>query len=231
MGLVSSAYARVFGKQETRIIMLGLDAAGKTSILYKLKRGQIETTIPTIGMHIETVEYRRKTSLVSFTAWDVGGRCQMRALWRHYYKQGNALVFVVDSADRDRYEQASDEISKVLSEDDTEGWPLLVFANKQDLPSAMSIAEVTEKLKLHSLCNRRWYIQGSCATTGEGLYEGLDWLTQAIQPKGTGSSYDSKLEEQIGVNHIPAKIVDASGSDADTDVPESVSTQMTEQEI
>jgi len=155
----------------------------------------------------------------------------MRALWRHYYQNGNALVFVVDSADRDRVEQASDEIFKVLNEDDTQGWPLLVFANKQDLSSAMSVVEITEKLKLHSLGKRNWHIQGSCASTGDGLYEGLDWLCQAIQAKGTGSSHDGKLEQQMGGTPIPTKKVEASGSDADTDVPESVSTEATEQDI
>lgn len=232
---VSSAYSRIFAKNEARIIMLGLDAAGKTSILYKLKLGEVKTTIPTIGFNVETVEYDGKSSLVSFTTWDVGGRGKIRPLWRHYYKQGNALVFVVDSNDRDRYEEASDEIMQVLSEDECKEWPVLVFANKQDLPNAMSVAEVAEKLKLHTLHNHTWYIQGSCATSGDGLYEGLDWLSQALHSKKGDKCHAQKRPDHTDKEHVSVKSkpkpVDVQESDADTDVPESVGTEATEQEL
>merc|ERR1711908_147510 len=136
MGLTfTKLFAKLGYKKEMRILMLGLDAAGKTTVLYKLKLGEVKTTIPTIGFNVETVECSNKTSFVSFTTWDVGGRDKIRPLWRHYYQQANALVFIVDSNDRDRCEEASDEIMKVLSEDECRDWPLLVFANKQDLPN------------------------------------------------------------------------------------------------
>ena len=81
MGLaVSKVYNAVFGfSRPTRILLLGLDAAGKTSVLYKLKLGEIVTTIPTIGFNVETVEYKN----ISFTVWDVGGQDKIRPLWRH----------------------------------------------------------------------------------------------------------------------------------------------------
>ncbi len=91
------------------------------------------------------------------------------------------MIFVVDSNDRDRAGQAKDELQKMLAEEELRDACLLVFANKQDLPNAMSTAEVTEKLGLQSMRQREWYIQGSCATTGEGLYEGLDWLAAACK--------------------------------------------------
>merc|ERR1719263_2411638 len=117
-GALSSAYARVFGKQETRIIMLGLDAAGKTSILYKLRLGEVTTTIPTIGFNVETVEYSNRAKFVSFTAWDVGGRDKIRPLRRFYYRETNALVFVVDSNDRDRIEDTKVELWDMLKDMD-----------------------------------------------------------------------------------------------------------------
>ena len=146
---------RIVGKKEMRILMVGLDAAGKTTILYKLKLGEIVTTIPTIGFNVETVEYKN----ISFTVWDVGGQDKIRPLWRHYYTNTQGLIFVVDSNDRDRIDAARDELHRMLNEDELRESVLLCFANKQDLPNAMSAAEMTDKLGLHDLRGRQWYIQ------------------------------------------------------------------------
>nr|XP_043608572.1 ADP-ribosylation factor-like [Erigeron canadensis] len=180
MGLsFTKLFKRLFTKKEMRILMVGLDAAGKTTILYKLKLGEVVTTIPTIGFNVETVEYKN----ISFTVWDVGGQDKIRPLWRHYFQNTQGLIFVVDSNDRDRVLEAKDELHRMLSEDELKDAVLLVFANKQDLPNAMNAAEITDKLGLHSLRQRHWYIQSTCATTGEGLYEGLDWLSNNIASK------------------------------------------------
>ncbi|RHW70545.1 50S ribosome-binding GTPase [Trypanosoma brucei equiperdum] len=174
---LASAFKSLVGKQEVRILMVGLDAAGKTTILYKLKLGEIVTTIPTIGFNVETVEYKN----LKFTMWDVGGQDVLRPLWRHYYQNTNGIIFVVDSNDKERVGKARQELEKMLSEDELRNAVLLVFANKQDLPNAMSTTEVTEKLGLQSVRQRNWYIQGCCATTAQGLYEGLDWLSANIK--------------------------------------------------
>jgi ADP-ribosylation factor protein 1 len=167
---LSKIFTRMgWGKRDVRILMVGLDAAGKTTILYKLKLGEIVTTIPTIGFNVETVEYKN----ISFTVWDVGGQDKIRPLWRHYYQNTQGVIFVVDSNDRDRVGEARDELHRMLNEDELREAILLVFANKQDLPQAMNAAEITDKLGLHSLRQRSWYIQSTCATTGDGLYEGL----------------------------------------------------------
>ncbi|KAJ8620450.1 hypothetical protein MRB53_028979 [Persea americana] len=141
--------------------------------------GEIVTTIPTIGFNVETVEYKN----ISFTVWDVGGQDKIRPLWRHYFQNTQGLIFVVDSNDRDRVVEARDELHRMLNEDELRDAVLLVFANKQDLPNAMNAAEITDKLGLHSLRQRHWYIQSTCATSGEGLYEGLDWLSNNIANK------------------------------------------------
>jgi len=184
MGAISSLIGRK--RDEMKAVMVGLDAAGKTTILYQLKSGEVVTTIPTIGMNVETVESSRMNTIVNFTAWDVGGRDKIRPLWRHYYKMVNSIVFVVDSNDRDEYrlEEAQDELQKMLSEDDLQGMPLLVFANKQDLPNAMSVDEVVNELQLNRIRGRQWHVQASCARTGDGLKEGLDWLSNTLKNKG-----------------------------------------------
>ena len=173
MGMtISSIFGRLFGKKDCRILMVGLDAAGKTTILYKLKLGEVVTTIPTIGFNVETVEYKN----ISFTVWDVGGQDKIRPLWRHYYQNTQGVIFVVDSNDRDRAGEAHGELKRMLEEDELREACLLVFANKQDLPNAMNAAEITDKLQLQKFGAREWHIQSTCATTGDGMHEGLDCL-------------------------------------------------------
>mmetsp|Transcript_51989 Transcript_51989/g.135753 ORF Transcript_51989/g.135753 Transcript_51989/m.135753 type:complete len:180 (+) Transcript_51989:235-774(+) len=179
MGNLGSIFKRLISKREIRILMVGLDAAGKTTILYKLKLGEQVTTIPTIGFNVESVEYKN----INFTVWDVGGQDKIRPLWRHYFLNTDAIIFVVDCNDRDRVMEARDELHRMLGEEELANSALLVFANKQDLPNAMNAADVTDKLGLHSLRQRNWYIQATCATSGEGLYEGLDWLSVQLSKK------------------------------------------------
>ncbi|XP_062448121.1 ADP-ribosylation factor 5 isoform X2 [Rhea pennata] len=180
MGLtVSAVLSRIFGKKQMRILMVGLDAAGKTTILYKLKLGEIVTTIPTIGFNVETVEYKN----ICFTVWDVGGQDKIRPLWRHYFQNTQGLIFVVDSNDRERVQESADELQKMLQEDELRDAVLLVFANKQDMPNAMAVSELTAKLGLQALRGRTWYVQATCATQGTGLYDGLDWLSHELSKR------------------------------------------------
>jgi len=92
----------------------------------------------------------------------------------------DGAIFIVDSSDRDRIQDAKEELFRMLDNDDMTGAVLLVLANKQDLPGAMSAAEMAEKLGLNALRGRDWFIQSACATKCEGLYEGLDWLTRTL---------------------------------------------------
>ncbi|XP_041460097.1 ADP-ribosylation factor 4-like [Lytechinus variegatus] len=179
MGLYfSSAFNRLFGSRTVRILMVGLDAAGKTTILYKLKLGEIVTTIPTIGFNVETVEYKN----INFTVWDVGGQDKIRPLWRHYFQNTQGLIFVIDSNDRERMDDAKEELSRLLGEEDLKDSVILIFANKQDLPQAMSIGDMTSKFS-DCLQRKNYFIQPACATQGTGLYEGLDWLSQQLAKK------------------------------------------------
>ena len=170
-------WQRMMGTKEMRVLMVGLDAAGKTTVLYKLKLGEVVTTIPTIGFNVETVEYQN----ISFSVWDVGGQDKIRPLWRHYYQNTEGLIFVVDSNDQDRIGVAKTELLRMVNEPELQSAAILVLANKQDLPNAMTVSEVTDQLGLHTLPSRAWYIQSTCATTGDGLYEGLDWLAKQME--------------------------------------------------
>ncbi|KAI8849077.1 ADP-ribosylation factor family-domain-containing protein [Chytridium lagenaria] len=152
MGLsISKLLQGLWGKKE----MVGLDAAGKTTILYKLKLGEIVTTIPTIGFNVETVEYKN----ISFTVWDVGGQDKIRPLWRHCkLPNTQGIIFVIDSNDRDRIGEARSSQRHERTRDHGQAC-------------------------LHSLRQRQWYIQATCATSGDGLYEGLEWLSTNLKRK------------------------------------------------
>ncbi|KAK9783699.1 putative ADP-ribosylation factor 6 [Seiridium cardinale] len=216
-GQFSKMMGKIFGSKEMRLLMLGLDAAGKTTILYKLKLGQDVTTIPTVGFNVETVTYKN----VKFNVWDVGGQDKIRPLWRHYFSGEAAergerlkqllpsspgeticdmweeihivgqsldqnpctqgLIFVIDSSDRARIEEAKQELHRIINDREMKDSLLLVFANKQDIRDAMKPQEVTEALQLNKLKDKVWYVVPSCATTGEGLLEGLAWLSNNVK--------------------------------------------------
>eukprot|EP01117_Protostelium_nocturnum_P007258 TRINITY_DN2596_c0_g1_i1.p1 TRINITY_DN2596_c0_g1~~TRINITY_DN2596_c0_g1_i1.p1 ORF type:complete len:180 (+),score=52.53 TRINITY_DN2596_c0_g1_i1:308-847(+) len=159
-----------------RLLVLGLDAAGKTTLLYRLRLGETTDTIPTVGFNVETVEYAN----ISFTMWDVGGQEKIRALWRHYYSGVQGLIYVVDSADVERLDEAKEELQLMMGEPELRDTAVLVLANKQDLPGAASVSTIANKLELDSLRGRKWNIQSCCATKGTGLYEGMDWISRTI---------------------------------------------------
>eukprot|EP00966_Prymnesium_polylepis_P206345 4781229-Prymnesium_polylepis.1 len=115
--------------------------------------------------------------------WDMGGQDAIRQLWSHYYKNAQALIFVVDSADDERLAEARDELQKLMAEDELRDSILLVYANKQDMPEARSVQEVADELGLAELQNRVWYIQACSASSGDGLTDGLDWLVSKMAAK------------------------------------------------
>jgi ADP-ribosylation factor 1/2 len=144
--------------------------------MWRLSRSDPIVTIPTIGFNVETISFQG----IVITAWDVGGRSKMRTLWRHYYQKTEGIVFVIDSNDIDRIQDAAEELERLLAEDELLGVPVLIFANKSDLPSARSPEEILKSLKLDST-PRKFQIFKSIATTGDGLKDGMKWLTTAMK--------------------------------------------------
>ncbi|XP_071724511.1 ADP-ribosylation factor 1-like [Rutidosis leptorrhynchoides] len=178
--LFTKLFSSLFGNKEVRILVLGLDNAGKTTILYRLQMGEVVSTIPTIGFNVETVQYNN----IKFQIWDLGGQTSIRPYWRCYFPNTQAIVYVVDSSDTDRLVTAKEEFHAILEEEELKGALVLVFANKQDLPSALDAAAITEALELHKIKNRQWSIFKTSAIKGEGLFEGFDWLSNTLKAGG-----------------------------------------------
>ncbi|KAK3756765.1 hypothetical protein RRG08_019257 [Elysia crispata] len=164
--------------EDSRVLMLGLDAAGKTTILYKVKLNENVHTIPTIGFNVETLT---PVNGVTFTVFDVGGQGKIRALWRHYYINTQGLLFIVDSADRSRLDEAKEEFHGIIESPEMDRVPVVVVANKQDLPGALTTAEIADGLDLHKLKDRKWFVQGACATTGDGICESMVELARLVK--------------------------------------------------
>ena len=162
-------------KKEKRILMLGLDGAGKTTMLYKLKLGEIQTTVPTIGFNVEKIVYKQ----LHLTVWDIGGQDRLRPLWRHYFNGVNALIYIIDINDGDREKESLDELANLLNNDELKSIPILIFANKMDLPNTINISELNNRC--YSICkDNNYYVQPCSNKQDTGLYNGLDWLCKSI---------------------------------------------------
>eukprot|EP00246_Nothoceros_aenigmaticus_P005350 TRINITY_DN17334_c0_g1_i1.p1 TRINITY_DN17334_c0_g1~~TRINITY_DN17334_c0_g1_i1.p1 ORF type:complete len:185 (-),score=33.48 TRINITY_DN17334_c0_g1_i1:1224-1778(-) len=173
---ISRLWFMLFPAKEYKIVVVGLDNAGKTTTLYKLHLGDVVVTNPTVGSNVEELVYKN----IRFEVWDLGGQERLRPSWATYYRGTHAVVMVVDSTDRARIATIKDELFRLLQHDDLQSAVVLVFANKQDLKDAMKAAEISDALSLHNIKNHDWHIQACCALTGEGLYDGLGWIAQHV---------------------------------------------------
>lgn len=178
----SRAWMRFFGSsnKQHRITMLGLDGAGKSTLLHKLRFNEFTHTVPTVGFGLENISIRN----IDFTVWDIGGQSRIRGLWDKFLQGSSALIFVVDSCDEKRMDSEEDsckvELDRLLRYDDLRNASLLIYANKQDIRGALRIQEIADRLGLSKLNKRKWHIQACCALTGDGLHEGMDWLSNNV---------------------------------------------------
>ena len=173
----------IFGSNDIRILLLGLDSAGKTTLLYKLKLGKYIETIPTIGFNLETVQYKNMT----LTIWDVGGQDKLRQLWRHYYQDTRVIIFMIDVNDKERIELAGEEFYKVVNDATARKHlkHVIIYANKADLVPSGETINISKMVEIFKLDNLRsmgiaCHIQACSALNGDGVYEGLDQLRSML---------------------------------------------------
>lgn len=181
MGIIISKWMEEWVGQffkPTTMLILGLDNAGKTQILYCMKLGEaITNVIPTMGFNIEEVVYKNLT----FKAWDLGGQTKFRQMWHHYYECTDAVIFVIDSNDRDRFKEAKCELHALLDQDSLRNVPFLIFANKQDLPCAAEIIEMKKTFELERYEWRGNVHMIACeAINNSKITTGLDWLSNQV---------------------------------------------------
>ncbi|KAM6918438.1 ADP-ribosylation factor-like protein 14 [Xenentodon cancila] len=174
---------------EVHVLLLGLDNAGKSTLLYKLKHKINVTTVPTIGFNVEMLEARKNRKSISVTIWDVGGQARMRHHWYDFHYNTAAVVFVVDSTDQERLDEARRELENTLRSDQLRGRPLILLANKQDVNGALTVTEMKDKFNLRKTCfDRDWFVQPCSASTGFGVEEAFRRVVQMARlPSETGA--------------------------------------------
>jgi len=163
--------------RELRILLLGLDNAGKTTILKSLASEDISTITPTQGFNIKSVQ----TDGFKLNVWDIGGQRKIRPYWSNYFDNTDVLIYVIDSGDKSRFEETGNELQELLFEDKLVGVPILVYANKQDLINSAAASEIATGLNLHTIKDRVWQIQACSATSGEGVRDGMEWVIKNIR--------------------------------------------------
>lgn len=170
-----------FGRREVNVLVVGLDNSGKSSILNHLRphETRVVETVPTIGFNVENFACKGLT----VNAFDMSGQSRYRTLWGNYYRTTHGIIFVIDSSDRTRIAVAQEELQQLLTHPDIRSRPIpiLFYANKMDLRDAMSDTGVTAQLRLTEITNRSWHICSSNALTGEGISDGIDWLSSTIR--------------------------------------------------
>ena len=182
MGFILSKIIEFFTKSRNnfKIIILGMQNAGKTTILYRLSLGQLVKTTPTIGSNVEELTYNN----VKFQAWDLGGQESNRSLWDVYYMSTDAIVYVIDSQDDEYFEESKAQFHKLLVHPILKNATILIFANKQDLPGAKSINQLIQDYGFDKIKNHIWHIQSCSALKGEGLVTGIKWLSEQLVFRG-----------------------------------------------
>ncbi|KAM8967147.1 ADP-ribosylation factor-like protein 5B [Pelodytes ibericus] len=156
-----------------KVIIVGLDNAGKTTILYQFLMNEVVHTSPTIGSNVEEIVIKN----THFLMWDIGGQESLRSSWNTYYSNTEFIILVVDSTDIERLSITKEELYRMLAHEDLRKAAVLIFANKQDMKGCMTAADISKYLTLSSIKDHPWHIQSCCALTGEGLCQGLEWMT------------------------------------------------------
>ncbi|KAL3870482.1 hypothetical protein ACJMK2_038537 [Sinanodonta woodiana] len=166
-------------EKELRILLLGLDNAGKTTLLKKLAEEDVSHITPTQGFNIKTVQSQG----FRLNVWDIGGQRKIRPYWKNYFDNTDILLYVIDSTDRKRFEETGMELNELLEEEKLHGVPLVVFANKQDLATAAPASEIAEGLQLQAIRGRQWHIQACSALTAEGVKDGMQHIVSMMAKK------------------------------------------------
>ena len=179
MGLLSYLKKMKTAQKESKLLILGLDCSGKTTILKSVSDENINNLKPTQGFNIKNL----KINGIDLSVWDLGGQKILRKYWSNYFQNCNALIYVIDAADEDRLKEAGIELDILLKEAQLKGVPVLVFANKQDLVHALGPDEITEIVKLEDINDRQWMIMACSAKNGEGLKEGFEWIIENMKKK------------------------------------------------
>lgn len=164
-------------EKELRILLLGLDNAGKTTLLKQLASEDVHQVTPTAGFNIKSVS----ADGLKLNVWDIGGQAKIRPYWKNYFDHTDVLIFVIDSGDRVRIKEAVAELFTIMDHEKLKTVPILVFVNKQDAQGAMEMTEIQKQFDEEQFEGRTWHLQPCSGFTGEGVKDGMDWLCKIFK--------------------------------------------------
>ncbi|KAJ0962684.1 hypothetical protein J5N97_027806 [Dioscorea zingiberensis] len=174
----------LFSKTEFHVLILGIDKSGKTTLLEKLKSlySNLEglppdRIVPTVGLNIGRLE----AAQAKLVFWDLGGQIGLRTIWEKYYEEAHAIIYVIDAANPSNFESSKSALEKILRHEDLRGAPLLILANKQDLPGAISAEELARYLDLKELDERLYMFEAISAYDGMGIKNSIEWLVEVME--------------------------------------------------
>ena len=165
MGLLDLLKGYKTFKKNPNILILGLDNAGKTTLLKCLTEEEIKITEPTKGVNVKSIIYNGFTINVT----DIGGQKEIRQYWNYYYEGVDALIFVVDASDDERIAECNDQLKKLLVEEKLAKVPILTYANKSDLKGCLGPDEILDKLEMNDINGRDWSLYACSALKGTGV--------------------------------------------------------------
>ena len=166
-------------KANGKLLFIGLDNAGKTTVVQCLLGGNPYSVAPTRGFTTTEIKFDKS----KYDIIDLGGQLSVRVRWSDYFDGVSGIIWVIDSSDKRRMYENGRELASLLQEDRIIGVPILFLANKQDLATAAPASEITVDLELHSIRNHDWRIQGCSAIGNQGIKEGIDWLLDSIKKR------------------------------------------------
>jgi small GTP-binding protein len=177
-GVGSEVVSFVSPRKEAGVIIVGPDEAGKTTLLFRLTgvtpAREIEATV---GFELDTLQIGN----LHLHFWNLGGGTPLRPMWRMYFREARAVIFVIDSADRTRMGLAVTEFTHLLDEAELRGVPILIIANKKDKPERMERTEFVAWFHLSDIQDREWALYYTDALTGEGVSEALEWMSRRLE--------------------------------------------------
>ena len=179
MGLLKILRKMKLKEKQIRLLILGLDNSGKTTVVKSIMGQDVNKISPTLGFTINTIKHEDKT----INMWDIGGQTTIRSYWRNYFEQTDGVVWVVDSSDKLRLKDCKEELHNLLKQDKLAGSTLLVMCNKQDIEGALKTSEIMEILELEKITTRHWMIMGCSAIKSDGVKKGLEWILDDINSR------------------------------------------------
>lgn len=203
-GLLVGLWRLWFSKVQYHLLLLGLDDAGKTTLLESLRHHYLGTTPPlslqippTVGLNIGKIEIDSKKLLI----WDLGGQSSLRGIWDKYFNEAHAILYVIDSTTSARLRETSIELDKLMKEPELQDVPILILCNKIDAVGAMPMEEIQQVIwreewgNTTRSRNRPVHLQPISALTGQGITKGIEWLLTVIP--------QSARTKQLAENRLP----------------------------